>query len=447
MKHPSFCPPASVVRLALALAAPLGLSGQSPSPADSIESAMLTLVLSRQPELAALRAAATAADARLNAAGSREAPSLGVEIEDIPRGVDLPQAGQIRLMLEREFLTGARRAAAGAVAGVLREEARLRLDLAERSLAATVRRDLVTWRGGLAVAARLAAEDSLLQEAEAGLMARFSSGEARYVDVLRLRTERLRARSDRAGVLRAALEGRRRLEGLVAPGDSAGQTLDRLLGALAAQPAMVPAAAQLSSPPEVDSLLLAAGALHLADLRVERAGAEAARVRASRRPVLTGGLGLQRFGDAAGGYTLGPSLRASLSLPFLVRGSTRAMHAAADLAVVQARAERSAFASRLRTQLWLARDRYAAALERVEVYGAALLAGAAEEREGALGAYRAGELSLIELLDFERALARAEIEGLRAAIEARVALADLYATAAGPWAPPAGSPDGEAGHD
>lgn len=435
------------VLVAFALAAPARLAGQGTAPDDSLETALVALVLTGQPDLAARRAAVATAVARLGAAGPLEAPTLGIEAEEIPDGVDLPDAGQLRLLLEGNLLTGARRAAERSVARTARDLALARLDLAERGLGSAVRRDLATWRGWLAVAARLGAEDSLLQEAEAGLQARFAAGEARYVDVLRLRTERLRVRSERAAALGAAREGRRALDGLLAPGDPAGPALAALLRALADRPPPPVTGAVFPPPPDVDSLMVALGALRPGDLGVDLARAEAERARASRRAQWTGGVGVQRYGDAEGGFTLGPSLRASVTLPFAVGGSNRAVRQAADLAVAEAEAGRTAFATRLRTTLLLARDRYAAAVERLQVFDAALLTGAREEREGALGAYRSGELSLIELLDFERALARAETDGLRAAIDARVALADLFTAAAGLSAPTGGSPDAEAGHD
>jgi outer membrane protein TolC len=68
---------------------------------------------------------------------------------------------------------------------------------------------------------------------------------------------------------------------------------------------------------------------------------------------------------------------------------------------------------------------------RLAVYSSALLAGARQEREGALAGYRSGELALIALLDFERALARAEIDRVRARIDAADALAELALRAAG----------------
>jgi outer membrane protein TolC len=78
-----------------------------------------------------------------------------------------------------------------------------------------------------------------------------------------------------------------------------------------------------------------------------------------------------------------------------------------------------------------ARVRYEAARERLASFDVALLVGVREEREGALAAYRTGEVSLIELLDFERAIARVEVEQRLAMIDAAVALADLTSGAAG----------------
>ena len=70
----------------------------------------------------------------------------------------------------------------------------------------------------------------------------------------------------------------------------------------------------------------------------------------------------------------------------------------------------------VRARIAAAAERYAAARERLAVFDAALLRGAREERESALASYRTRGLSLLELLDFERALARAEIDRVRAGI-------------------------------
>jgi outer membrane protein TolC len=411
--------------LATSLALAGRLAAQQATTADTLADRFLAIVRQRNPDLVAQRATVGAAEARLRAAGPRDAPVLSAELEDIPDGIDVPNAGQLRVMLEREFLTGPRRSAARQIARVQLQVATTKLAVLEQSLRARIDGDLVAWRGWQAVAARHAAEDSLLVDAEAALRSRFASGEARYVDVLRLRTERLRVQSERTAALREAQQGKRRLEGLAPDQADALKGLDLLL---AKTPEGV---AELPNPPDVDSLLAAGNARRLGDLQVENARAESRRVAASRRTQFSGGLGLQRFGDAAGGFQVGPSLRASVSVPFAVGRSTRALSQAAELAVSTADARRLADITRLRTTLLIGRDRYEAALARVRVYDEALLTGAREEREAALGAFRAGELSLIELLDFERALARAETDRLRAIIEASSAYAQLLTTAAG----------------
>lgn len=418
--------------LALVLAlGPVPLKAQTAADSDSLETALFNLALPHHPQLMSRRAALALAEGRLRAAGPLEAPTLSAEVENITDGIDLPNAGQIRLMLEREFLTGPRRSAERDVARAEVAGAAAALLLTEQGLRSTLKRDLMMWRGWLAVAARLAAEDSLLQEAESALTARFASGEARYVDVLRLRTERLRTRSERAEALRASQTGVRRLEEAVAPDDPALSSLRALLAQSLAR-ATIPLVGELSAIPDPDSLMAWTGVLSYANQRVDLARGLAARDRAARRLQLTGGLGIQRFAGDKGGFTVGPSLRGAISLPFAVGGSNRAQQAAGELRVALAETERVAFVAHLRTQLLLDRDRYAAAVERLQVYDSALLTGAREERESALRAYRNGDLTLLELLDFERALSRAETERIRAAIDVTTSYAEIFITLSAP---------------
>jgi outer membrane protein TolC len=184
-----------ILSLALSLVKVGAAAGQVP--AASADSALLELLRSANPELAAGRAAVAAAEARQRATGFAPPVSLSVEAEEIPSGVDLSRA-TASVGLEREFFPRGQRAAAQAVAGVDVRSARAQVELTEQRLLAEARRGLVRVAGGERMARRLAAEDSLLEGAESALRSRFSVGEARYVDVLRLRTERLRIQSSRA---------------------------------------------------------------------------------------------------------------------------------------------------------------------------------------------------------------------------------------------------------
>jgi outer membrane protein TolC len=404
-------------------------AGQSPSTDAAFADALREALRRSNPEIAAGRAAVRAAEARARAAGFPPPLALTAEAEEIPDGVNLPAAGSVRVGVEGELLSRGRREAVRALAATDVRAATAALDLTEQRLVAEGTRAIVRVNGGSRVAQRLAAEDSLLLGVEAALRARFSVGEARYVDVLRLRTERLRIQSERAEAVTEAVVGRRTLEALLSPtGTTPADTLvDRLLRA--APDALL--AAAIPPAPDLDSLVTRSAAVQLAAAAVERARAARTLLAAELRPRLSGGVGLQKFEGEGGGAVFGPTLGASLSLPSTARGANRAALAAAEAEIAAAEAERAATLATLRRTLVAARERYEAARTRLSLFDAALLRGARQEREAALAGYGAGDLSLIELLDFERALARAEIEGVRARIEAADALAELLSADAG----------------
>ena len=130
----------------------------------------------------------------LSAAGALGPALLSAEVEEVPDGFDVTEAGSIRLDLSKEVSGGGRRSAAQAQAREAVARARLELFLVERGLLAEAEGRLAHHLGFLAVAERLTAQDSLLAGAEQALTTRFAVGESRYVDVLRLRAERLRTR-------------------------------------------------------------------------------------------------------------------------------------------------------------------------------------------------------------------------------------------------------------
>lgn len=420
---------------ALVLALLLGLAGTAelgaqapPTLADpDLTRRIQVLVVRHSPELEAARASLEAA--RAHAAGSGFAPPavLSGEMDDVPGGFDVADAG-FRLEVGREFLTGGRGAAARALAATDAGLAEARLLAAERRIRARTLRHLARVVAASRTAGRLAGEDSLLISAEASLRDRFSVGDARYVDVLRLRTERLRVQTDRAEALAGARAEREALVGLGGP-DGAGAVQALVDSAAAGAPSGV-AVAEIPPPPALDSLLGLAGDILLAEAALERATAARELALAEQRPRLSAAVGAQRRVEA-GESSFGPVLSASVTLPFTRGGANRALAEAADREVVAARAAVDAAIAEVRAALASELARYEAARERVAAFDATLLRGAREEREAALGAYRSGDMSLIELLDFERALARAEIERLRAHADAAEAYANLISAASG----------------
>lgn len=394
------------------------------------------------PELGARRAAVEAVRARARATGFAAPSTLTAELEEIPSIANVPHAGSIKVNLERELFSGVRRDAARAVAAADVSTATVALTVTERRLDATAALALATATGNAAVSSRLAAEDSLLMSAEASVQTRFSVGEAKYVDVLRLRTERLRVQSERLTTLTQARLGRQTLIALVTPGGAAaapvigdtttrGPTLARdavrFVDSLLA--ARIPLVNRVVLPPtpDTDSLLATTGRLAAANAAFVRAQSIRALVIADLRPRISAILGAQRFVGDNGGFTVGPTIGATVTLPFTARTATSTARVAAERDLVSAAADRDAVIASARADLLAAAERYDAARSRVNAYDTALLRGAREEREAALASYRTSGITLLELLDFERALARAEIDRIRGVIDAAAALADLLA--------------------
>ena len=403
---------------------PARAQGLWPQQMETVQRIQATVVAG-SAALAAVRADLEAAGSRTAGAGFAPPVVLSGEMEDVPDGYDVT-AASFRLEVGRELPTGGRSAAARALAAASAELPRVRLEALERQLRADVLLILARLVAADGIARRLAAEDTLLLAAESSTRDRFSVGEARYMDVLRLRTERLRVQTERATALaegQAALEA---LVGLAEPGRRA--EITTLTGAFlaaagAGQLAVLPPA------PAVDSLLAMAAPVLLADAALERARAARAVVSAEQRVRFAASLGAQRRVEPGGRSTIGPVVGGSITLPFTAGRANRAKRIAAERDVESAEATVENLRARVTAALAGAVARYEAARERASVYDLALLATAREERESALAAYRTGDISLVELLDFERSLSRAEIERLRAQTSAIETYANLIAPA------------------
>lgn len=386
-------------------------------------------VLASAPDIAVPRAELRAAEARARAAGFAPAAVLSVEVEDARNG--RLDASSPRFNVSRDLLPSATRRALVATAEADVRVARVALAAAERQFIAQATRALYAAAAWRTITRRLAAQDSLLSAAEGAVRSRFSVGEARYVDVLRLRAERLRVQSDRAA---AGTEADVALLSLAAlAGDSAAAT-NAVTAVDRAMPSGTegPTGSEFALPvaPTVETLVAIAADVRLADTRLAQAAAERALVLARQRPAASASIGLQRIAaDGDRGAGLGPVVAAGISLPFTARAANRAAEAAADERTSAAVVTRTATIAATRTRLAVSRARYESARRRFASFDAALLRGAREEREGAFAAYRANDLALIELLDFERALSRVEIDRTRALLDALTSLADLLSGA------------------
>jgi len=405
------------------------LSAQSAPLQLASDSARLTRIVERvrlagrdeSPVLQAARAARDLAAARAAATGHATPATLSAGLSEAP-AASIDQ-GNLRLEIGRDLLTAPRRRAERAVAEVAVRAAEISLSVEERRRDAALLRDLLRAAGARRIAERLAAEDLVLLGAADGVRERFAVGQARYVDVLRVRTERLRVQVERS---RALADARVAAAALMAPlrSESTRSTVQAAIDSLAADQSD---AWRVVLPPALtlDSLLAVNERVLLGEVEAERARRERALLVAEQRVQVSAYAGVQRVGQANNGPTFGPSLGFSMTLPFTAARGNRLAVGAAEQRIVSVGTTQFATLAEVRGRLQAGLARYAEARLRLETMDAALLRGAREERESALAAYRTGSVSLLELLDFERALARAEIERVHALLEAADAWADL----------------------
>jgi outer membrane protein TolC len=395
-------------------------------PASPFVPATLQAALGTPPAVSAAQAEVARASARHTAAGASPTWFISAGASEVP-DADFSK-GNLRIELGRDILPSGRRAGERDAAAAELERAAATLEGTIRRMDAVLIRAVSRSLGWELIRRRRAAQDSLLMAAEEALRARFGTGEARYLDVLRLRTERLRVTSTLASAQAEARGGEAVLGGLA--GDSAGQS--RLMAALTgARQSADALEGPLPDLPDVDSLTAASTPVLVARTELRRAEAERALDLAEHRTQGSAFAGIQRIGQTGDGSTLGPTIGITLSLPFLTSGAIGRIRAAADSSVSAAQARVTAAQAEVSARLGTAVARYAGARERVTIYDPALLRGARAEREAALANYRAGTVSLVELLDFERALVDAEIGRFESMLAAADAWADLLDVQAG----------------
>ncbi len=409
---------------------------------DSAVSRLKAHIRSWSPELLARRAAYEVALAHVNAAGRAGPAVIDADVEEVPT-LNFQDAGSVRVSVSREFMPRPERRAARRVAERDVERAQLDIDISTRLVDATIDKLLVEASGSHLVLERLSAEDSLLLSVDGSLRSRFAVGDARYVDVLRLRTERLRvevelqhSRADyrlaRGQLLRLAsvksIDEPRIVPSNLRGSESETSSLTLVTLAIAEMTrtmrhALVPEA------PSADSLFANSARLRLTNLAVDRAEASRALALAAQRPAISTSVGIQRFAREAGGYSIGPAIGASLSLPFTARTAHQTQRTLADREILLARAQRSLAGAEVASDVAIAHERYEAARSIFASFDEALLRSSRDEREAALASYRNGSLTLLELLDFERALSQAEVSRIRSRIEAAHAFVDLSTAA------------------
>lgn len=384
---------------------------------------ILTEARTLSPALRSTRAKLAAARATARAAGLGPVTSLGADLSD---GLDgNVVTGNLTVTASREMFGGERRLAARELANVEVAAALRELEAHERALSLEVVRDLAAAVSATRILRRLEAGDSWLEATESALQSRLATGDARYLDVLRVRTERLQLAADRADAVADRRAGIAALAARVEDG-AAASAITSLVDSAARDDAVEHWLALIGERPPTDSLLMWSDALRQARADQERAAAQRKLQQAELRRQWNGVAGVQRIGPDNGGPSMGIVLGMSTTLPFTARRGFTALQEAADAGLMSASVEREAAERQAAAALDAGIARDEAAQERLRLLSAALGSVTQIERDAALTHYRNGEISFLELLDFERALLRVEVERARALAAAATARAALF---------------------
>lgn len=369
-------------------------------------------VLANNPELRAADHDIKAARARVGQAGAFEAPSLSYEAGKLGTPVSRDEH-ETSVRLSQELgAPGAR--------GRAKTVARTELAIAEAtraSVALKLRGDATrAYRRLQADALSLHRLESLRRTAvdfEQMVSARLRTGGARYLDVLRARSERARIENDAVEGLRALREDRRALNALMARGpEEPLEPADSLV--------YVPFADSLQS------LLTTAMAdrprLRAAQLEVERGESQVGLARSGRMPSASVSAGLDRV---PGSDSPGIGGEISFTLPFAPwtdrRSRITEAHASSSSASARLEASRREVDLAVRNAFEAARS----AEQQVQQFDRVLLADAADAIRTATQNYQAGQIDGLELFETLRTFRSIELEYIRALLNYELALTDL----------------------
>ena len=375
-----------------------------PLPSSLTLEQALDEALARSPAIIAAQADVEASQARLQQAGFRFNPTLNVDVEDfvgtgIYSGV---QSAQVTATLTQQLdLFGRRSSRVNAArAGLAAQE--LRLGVARADLAQAVR---LQFAGAVAARDRLRlAADNLARARELARIADELVAAGREPPLRALRARANAAQTEAA--LRAAeaadVAARRTLSGLFGVAGEVGGVAGPLIppNLLAIEPA---------STLEV----------RLADAERIQAEATLRQEQVARRLDPSVGVGVRRLEQ-----TSDTALVAGVSVPLRLFDRNGGNVAAAQAAIRAAEARRAAALAQATARIGNARSNITAAQARVAALETAALPQAAEALRLAELAYRAGRLTLLELLDAQAALAATQSD----LIDARAALAEASAT-------------------
>lgn len=372
----------------------------------------LVRALEHSLELRAADQDIRAAHARIAQAGALEAPSLDYEVGKLGTPVSRDEH-ETSLRLTQELGAPGARGRAKAVA-----RAELAISEATRaSLALKLRGDVTrAYRRLQADALSLHRLESLRRTAvdfEQMVSARLRTGGARYLDVLRARSERARIENDAVEGLRALREDRRALNTFLARGpEEPLEPADSLR--------YIPLADSLQS--LLASALSQRPRLRAAQLEVERSESQVGLARNGLMPSASVSAGLDRV-PGADGPGIGGAI--SFTLPFAPWTSRRSRITEAQASSSGARTRLEASRRDVDLAVRNAFEAARSAEQQVQQFDRVLLADAADAIRTATQNYQAGQIDGLELFETLRTFRSIELEYIRALLNYELALTDL----------------------
>ncbi len=368
--------------------------------------------LANNPALRAADREIEAARARVRQAGALEAPSLSFEAGK--RGTPVSRdEHETAVRLSQDLgAPGAR--------GRARTVARVELAMAEASRASLA----LKLKGDVTRAYRRLQADALSNHTleslrrtagdfEQMVSARLRTGGARYLDVLRARSERARIENDAVEGLRALGEDQRALNALMARG---------------AQEQLQPADSLVYVPlaDSLQSVLTAAMAnrprLRTARLEVERGESQVGLARGALLPSTSVSAGLDRV---PGSESPGIGGEISFTLPFAPWTDRRSRISEARASTSSAQARLEATQREVDLVVRNAFESARAAERQVQQFDHLLLADASDAIRTATQNYQAGQIDGLELFETLRTFRSIELEYIRALLNYELALTDL----------------------
>ena len=368
--------------------------------------------LQSHPALRASDRGIDAARARLSQAGSFDAPDLSYAFGKLGTPVSRDEH-ESSLRLSQNLGTPGQRSKTKSVArlGVsIAQTFRKSEELRLRAEVARAYRRLQADEAGVRILGNLA---RTAHDLDAMVATRLRTGGARYLDVLRARSERVRIENDGVEAQRALREDRRVLNSLM------GRAPDEPLAASDSL-AYVPLSDSLDAVLEL--ALSTRPRVLAARLNVERGRADLALVRGGLLPAASLSAGLDRV---PGSDRPGIGGEVSISLPFAPWSDRRSKVREVSANSVESQARLEVTQRDVELAIRNAYGDARAAETQVQQFDRYLIADAADAIRTAIQNYQAGQIDGLELFETLRTFRAIQLEHVRALLNYQLALTDL----------------------